>query len=112
MTERICLHDWLTGLDGAYDSADYWCVRCGAEHNGPDRPDRGPVPPPKRTLWDKQKEELQALCPPGQELLSRYRELVEAARPILAIADAAANSDARSTAREREALRALLTEET
>jgi gas vesicle protein len=104
---NCCTHDWLKGLDGAYDSADYRCVRCGAEHNGPDRPDRGPVPPPKRLSWTAHShaEHLSKLSldqlelrvvPDGswlvaRELLRRYRELeakreadlVAAARPVL-----------------------------
>jgi hypothetical protein len=42
------------------------------------------------------------------ELLRRYRALEAAARPVLALADVAANSNPRSTSAEREALRALL----
>jgi hypothetical protein len=48
---------------------------------------------------------------PVNELIRRHRELVGAARPVLAIADVAANANDRSTFLEREALRALLTKD-
>jgi uncharacterized membrane protein len=53
--------------------------------------------------WDEDAEDAIA-----RELLRRCRALVAAARPVLALADVAANSEARSTAAERDALRALL----